>query len=117
MVKLAENAGFGFDKIDENWKACNSTVPDYQIEFDSVIVDFKMEAEESAGKNVGEVSEKTSEKILSMMKDNENITIAELTEAIGVSSRSIERNIDKLKQEGKINRIGADKGGYWQIIE
>ncbi|MBW6537197.1 MAG: HTH domain-containing protein [Mariniphaga sp.] len=28
-----------------------------------------------------------------MMKDNENITIAELTEAIGVSSRSIERNI------------------------
>ena len=60
---------------------------------------------------------KTSEKILSMMKDNENITIAELTEAIGVSSRSIERNIDKLKQEEKINRIGADKGGYWQIIE
>jgi ATP-dependent DNA helicase RecG len=121
MVKLAENAGFGFDKIDENWKAYNSTVPDYQIEFDSVIVDFKMEAEESAGKNVGEksekTSEKTSEKILSMMKDNENITIAELTEAIGVSSRSIERNIDKLKQEGKINRIGADKGGYWQIIE
>ena len=121
MVKLAENAGFGFDKIDENWKAYNSTVPDYQIEFDSVIVDFKMEAEESVGKNVGEVSEKTSEKtsekILSMMKDNENITIAELTEAIGVSSRSIERNIDKLKQEGKINRIGADKGGYWQIIE
>ena len=121
MVKLAENAGFGFDKIDENWKAYNSTVPDYQIEFDFVIVDFKMEAEESIGKNVGEVSEKTSEKtsekILSMMKNNENITIAELTKAIGVSSRSIERNIDKLKQEGKINRIGADKGGYWQVIE
>lgn len=32
-----------------------------------------------------------------MMKDNENITIAELTKAIGVSSRSIERNIDKKK--------------------
>jgi ATP-dependent DNA helicase RecG len=125
MVKLAENAGFGFDKIEENWRAYNSTVPEYQIEFDSVVVDFKMEAEESAGKNIGEMSEKmsektsekTSEKILSMMKDNENITIAELTEAIGVSSRSIERNIDKLKQEGKINRIGADKGGYWQVIE
>src|SRR5690606_11233363 len=54
MVKLAENARFGFDKIDENWKAYNSTVPDYQIEFDSVIVDFKMETEESAGKNIGE---------------------------------------------------------------
>ena len=46
MVKLAENAGFGFDKIDENWKAYNSTTPDYQIEFDSVVVGFQMEAEE-----------------------------------------------------------------------
>ncbi|WP_372950601.1 hypothetical protein, partial [Mariniphaga sp.] len=71
----------------------------------SVIVDFKMEAEERVGKNVGEesekmsekTSEKTSEKILNMMKDNENITIAELTEAIAVSSLSIERNIDKKK--------------------
>jgi hypothetical protein len=27
MVKLAENAGYGFDKIEENWKADNSTVP------------------------------------------------------------------------------------------
>jgi ATP-dependent DNA helicase RecG len=58
MVKLAENAGFGFDKIDENCKACNFTIPDYQIEFDSVIVDFKKEAEESAGIKVGEVSRK-----------------------------------------------------------
>ncbi len=58
MVKLAENAGFGFNKIDQNWKAYNSTVPDYRNEFDPVIVDFKMEAEESVGKkcrgNVGE---------------------------------------------------------------
>ena len=49
------------------------------------------------------------------MRGNKNITIAELTEAIGVSSRSIERNIDKLKQEGKIKRIGADKGGHWEV--
>lgn len=38
MVKLAENAGYGFDKIDENWKIYNNTVPEYIIDFDSVIV-------------------------------------------------------------------------------
>jgi predicted HTH transcriptional regulator len=53
MVKLAENAGFGFDKIEENWRAYNSTVPEYQIEFDSVVVDFKMSDEESVGENCG----------------------------------------------------------------
>ena len=42
MVKLAENAGFGFDKIERNWKAYNNTLPDYQIEFDSVILDFQL---------------------------------------------------------------------------
>ena len=51
MVKLAENIGFGFDKIDDNWKAYNSNVPEYQIEFDSVIVDLKMDQENTVGEN------------------------------------------------------------------
>lgn len=51
MVKLAENIGFGFDKIDENWKNYNSTVPNYEIEFDSVVVDFMMEQESNVGEN------------------------------------------------------------------
>jgi ATP-dependent DNA helicase RecG len=38
MVKLAENAGYGFDKIDDNWKTYNNSTPKYLIDFDSVIV-------------------------------------------------------------------------------
>jgi ATP-dependent DNA helicase RecG len=43
MVNLAENAGFGFDKIDENWKAYSKTEPDYKIEFDSFVLNFYLE--------------------------------------------------------------------------
>ena len=109
MVKLAENAGFGFDKIEENWKAYNSTVPDYQIEFDSVVVDFKMEAKETSGK--------TSGKIIELIKNNMNISIPEMAETIGISERSIERNIESLKKKGLLKRIGPAKGGHWQVIE
>ena len=111
MVKLAENIGFGFDKIDDNWKAYNSTVPEYQIEFDSVVIDFKMEAEES----VGETSVKTSVKITSIMQEEPAVTIEQLVEKTGLSRRGIEWNIDNLKKQGIIRREGSKKTGKWIV--
>jgi ATP-dependent DNA helicase RecG len=61
-------------------------------------------------------SEKTSEKILELIENNKNITIKELAENIGVTTRSIERNLTKLQKDKKLQRIGGDKGGYWIII-
>jgi ATP-dependent DNA helicase RecG len=40
-----------------------------------------------------------------------------MAEIIGVTERSIERNVNKLKKEGKLKRIGPDKGGYWEIVQ
>lgn len=111
MVKLAENVGFGFDKIDDNWKAYNSTIPDYQIEFDSVVVDFKMEVQE----RVGETSEKTSEKITRIMQEEPAVTIEQLVEKTGLSRRGIEWNINKLKKQGVIRREGSKKTGKWIV--
>jgi predicted HTH transcriptional regulator len=47
MVRLAENAGFGFDKMDTNWKACNNNLPEYVIAFDSTIVKLSLQEFES----------------------------------------------------------------------
>ena len=66
---------------------------------------------------ITDMSEKTSEKILELITTNKHITIKELSENIGVSNRSIERNIKKLQEENKLKRVGADKGGYWEIIK
>jgi ATP-dependent DNA helicase RecG len=60
------------------------------------------------------MSVKTSVKILELMKANPEITRPELAKEVGKSIRSVERTIEKLKKENKIERIGADKGGYWQ---
>jgi len=32
-----------------------------------------------------------------------------------VTEKTIKRDIEKLKKEGKLNRIGPDKGGYWDV--
>ncbi len=34
----------------------------------------------------------------------------------GVTTRSIERNLESLQTQNKIKRIGSAKGGHWQII-
>ena len=38
MVRLAENAGFGLDKIEQNWLQYNQTTPEIIREFDSTLV-------------------------------------------------------------------------------
>jgi predicted HTH transcriptional regulator len=46
MVKLAENAGYGLDKIEHNWKEYNGTSVDYVIDFDSTIVKLRTKIDE-----------------------------------------------------------------------
>ncbi|MEI6757888.1 MAG: Fic family protein [Chlorobium sp.] len=47
------------------------------------------------------VSEKTSEKIINALEHNHAMTISELAKSIGISTRSIERNLQKLQKEGR----------------
>ena len=56
-----------------------------------------------------------SGKIIEMISENANITIPEIAAVLEVTERTVERAINKLKTENKIERIGAKKGGYWQI--
>jgi len=61
--------------------------------------------------------EKTVEKILLLMKENPKITISELSKQTGLSRRGVEWNIEKLKKEGRMRRIGGRKGGHWEVLK
>ena len=60
---------------------------------------------------------KIQEQILKIIKDNPQITQNKIYEISGIPLRTIKRNIDVLKNEEIIKRIGSDKKGYWQIIK
>ena len=60
-------------------------------------------------------SEKTSEKILRLLKQDPEMTIDQLSSEIGITARSIERNLKKLKETDRLRRIGPDKGGRWEV--
>jgi ATP-dependent DNA helicase RecG len=58
---------------------------------------------------------KTSVKILEACRERNTITISDLAVLIGKSERSIERNIQKLQQDGLLKRSGGRKGGHWEV--
>jgi ATP-dependent DNA helicase RecG len=62
-------------------------------------------------------SQKSSQKIMDFMQGNPMITIAELTESVGITDRAIKKQIEKLKAEGRVRRIGPDKGGHWEVVK
>ncbi len=63
-----------------------------------------------------EKTTKSSEKILRLIKANTQITIKQLAQQLGLSTRTIEKNIAKLKLEKQLERIGGDKGGFWKTM-
>jgi ATP-dependent DNA helicase RecG len=83
-------------------------------------IEFKKAAEKSSGKSSekssGKTSGKMSGKILALIKENRYITIPELSEKIGVTERTIERNLQKLQDEHFLKRVGGAKGGHWEVI-
>ena len=64
-----------------------------------------------------EITVKSSEKILAQIKQKPTISAAEIAMQIEMSSRGVEKQIRKLREKGVIKRIGADRGGYWEIIK
>lgn len=60
--------------------------------------------------------EKSGEKILAVMKAMPDVTTMELADATGLSIAAINWNIRKLKADGRLRRVGPDKGGHWEVL-
>lgn len=67
----------------------------------------------NVGANVG-VNEL---KILNIIAGNDHVTAKQMSEIIGISQRHVERLLSSLTKKQIIERVGADKNGYWRIKE
>ncbi|MDR1975214.1 MAG: putative DNA binding domain-containing protein [Bacteroidales bacterium] len=54
-------------------------------------------------------------KIMELISENNQISTSNLAGRLAVTKRTILRDIEKLKIEGLLERVGPDKGGYWKI--
>lgn len=129
MIKLAENAGYGIDKIESNWYAYNKSKPKYITEFDSTIVnltfseDVNKDVIKDVEKDVNndltdhiEIDLTLNERVAIIeLRNNPKISASKLSLLLKINTRNTQKILEKLKTKGLIERIGPNKGGYWKI--
>lgn len=54
--------------------------------------------------------------IISIVGENSKITTNELANKCAVSQITIKRDIEKLKAQNRLRRVGSEKGGHWEIV-
>ena len=63
-------------------------------------------------------SPKTIEKVFELIKDNPYITRQELVDKLAIKASAIQKHIEKLKAQKRIERVGSSTfGGHWEIKE
>ena len=111
---LMERVGTGINRIISSCEKNKNSVK-FESSDRNFFVTFQVG--EKVGEKVGERLTENQLKILKYIKDDNFISAKRLSELIGISQRKIEENIAKLKNKGKLKRIGPAKGGHWEIIE
>ena len=120
-----EHWGRGIQKICDACKELGAELPVYELIGNGLRVHFK--ALESAiidepktpnrqdvGKDVGlEVG--LAEKIIDLILDDSEIKMSEMAEKLAVTTRTIEREMKKLRESGRVVRVGGKRYGHWEV--
>jgi len=77
---------------------------------------YRPAKDSSASGPVEKAVAKAVAKILLAIRDNPRTPQKQLMEITGLTRRGIEWNLKKLKETGRIVRVGPDKGGHWKIM-
>ncbi|MDD4018501.1 MAG: putative DNA binding domain-containing protein [Kiritimatiellae bacterium] len=68
-------------------------------------------------KTAGITLGKTPGGIIELLSSTPNLPIPEIALALSKSESAVKRAIRKLRENGRLRRIGPDKGGHWEIIQ
>jgi len=125
-IGLIEKYGSGIRRIVEYFNEARLPQPEFRnisegfmvTVFSSINKGEKENVVESVVENVVEnVVEDRSDKIINLIKQNKQISAKQIAKLFNITERTAQRDLDKLKKQNKIKRIGSDKAGHWEVIE
>ncbi|MHC1744302.1 MAG: HTH domain-containing protein [Syntrophobacteraceae bacterium] len=60
---------------------------------------------------------KTEDQILELIRRDASVTTERMGEILDISKRAVLKQIQKLKAQGRLKRVGPDKAGHWEVVE
>ena len=73
--------------------------------------------EKRTAKTREKTAEKTREKILRALRDHPGLSTAQLSAMLGLTSKGIEWQLKRLRNDGLLVRVGPDRGGVWEVVK
>ena len=126
-----ETWGRGIERITTACKEAGKREPLFEAKSTEIAVTFFMDVKNAIadhetnhdefgdvfGKKFGDEfgDDSSQEKILALMRSNPNISAKSIGETIGMTTRGVEKSIKVLRDSGIIERIGAARGGHWEV--
>ena len=126
MLNLGERAGSGLPRIRAGWDGDGRTLTlhdDFEPHDHTVLTmswgssraAIRRAQVETPGKTPGKTLGKTPDLVLHALQADPQATVPTLALQLGKSESAILRVIRKLREEGRLRRIGPDKGGHWEV--
>ena len=118
-----ETWGQGIQKICDECTALGAELPKYEIIGTGLRVYFpalkralidqpKAPNRQNVGKDVG-----LAEKMIDLILEDSEIKMSEMAEKLEVTTRTIEREMKKLREAGLVLRVGGKRYGHWEVQE
>jgi ATP-dependent DNA helicase RecG len=115
-----ETWGRGIERILEACKTARTPKPQFRQEHSGIWVEFpfpKLPAKPKDGTRLDEKLGKNRATILRLMRANSTVTVSELAAALKISRTATDKNIQVLKSQGYLKRVGPAKGGRWEVLK
>jgi ATP-dependent DNA helicase RecG len=71
----------------------------------------------TTGKTTGKPIGKTPLAVIGLLAEDPTLTAPQLAARLEKSELTVHRALRSLREAGRLQRVGPDKGGYWQVIE
>ncbi len=121
---IIETWGRGTLKIARLMREAGHEPPTLTLRDGAVVVTFELlgnttgeTPQETPLKTPQETPQKLPETILHLLRGQPELSSAQIAPLLGKSESAVKRAIRKLRESGRLTRVGPDKGGRWNVLE
>ena len=128
FLGIGEKGGTGADVIAKGWKDNGWSIPTVEEKSNPDRIETCLKLEENINgttetpadttETTTETPADTTETILKIISNNPKVTAKEIASVCGITEDGVAYHIKKLKQRGRLIRIGGPRnGGEWKVVE